>query len=162
MEDGKGSIPSELIVKVAELELSSSLEARNRLLDENSAAFRWIFASLLTVNGGAALAGFSSDNITKCGKLVSGVSFVTGIFFALLLAYFTMKSCEKGVKPTGEIAGFWVDTMWSGEFDEELLQQRKKQFVSATRHYNLASSFVGWISAICFLVGAIAMGVYLK
>jgi len=162
MGDGKHVIPPELIIKVAEIELSSSLEARNRLLDENSAAFRWLFASLLTVNGGAALAAFSSDNITKCGKLVSGASFVMGIFFALLLAYFTMKSCEKGVKPTGEIAGFWVDTMWSGEFDEELLEQRKIQLVSTMRPYSLASSFVGWTSAMCFLVGAIAMGEYLK
>lgn len=153
------------IRQVAQLNLHNVFESRTRLLDENSATFRWILASLLTINGGAVVALLSSDHIEVTGKIVSGRYFCGGIFFAFFLAYMTSLSSVAALTPLMKLADFWIDALKVGELDESDAQRLKvlqTSMKSAVRPYSIASHISGWLSVVCCLFGAFMAGPYLK
>ena len=150
------------IQRVAGFVLSTTLELQKRLMDENSAAFRWLMASLLAVNGGSALGILSSESVCRDGVVLGGAIFTAGIFSALLLGFFTLKSAERAIDPISKMIEFWLEASLSGEFDEKLLQERQGQLKSRLKPTKIASYLTGFSSAICFLVGSVVVGLNLK
>lgn len=151
-----------LMRRVAEVELSNSFAAQARLLDENSAAFRWLLASLLAVNGGSALAVLTAEKISGKAMILGGGAFSSGVFFALLLAFFTMKSAERMVAPLGAFGGFWLAAIESGEIDLDELARKKLEMQKQLKPTKRASNFCGWASATCFVAGVVMIGLNLK
>ncbi len=153
------------IRQIAQLNLYNVFESRTRLLDENSATFRWILASLLTINGGALIALLSSYHIDIAGKIISGRYFCAGIFFAFFLAYITSLSSVAALNPLMSLADFWISALKTGELDEDDAQQLKElqtSMKSAVRPYSIASHVSGWLSVLGCLLGAFMAGPYLK
>jgi hypothetical protein len=148
--------------EIAEFVLSNTLELQNRLIDEISAAFRWLMASLLAVNGGSALALLSSDSIERCGVIVAGALFTIGTFSALLLGFFTLKSAERAIQPISSMVEFWLTARHVGEFEQAELETRTNVLEARLRPTKIASYLTGVSSAICFLLGTIAIGLNLK
>lgn len=151
--------------QISQLNLQNIFESRARCLDENSATFRWILASLLTINGGACVALLSSDHIEVAGKIISGRYFCGGILFAFLLAYMTSLSSASVIKPLMNLGDFWIEAFKSGEVDADGVQQLEKLQTSvrmAVRPYSIASHISGWLSVVCCLFGAFMAGPHLK
>lgn len=162
--EGSDEYPK-FIRQIAQLNLHNVFESRTRLLDESSATFRWILASLLTINGGALIALLSSDNVVIEGKIVAGRYFCAGIFFAFFLAYMTSLSSVAALKPLMNLADFWIGALKTGELDEgdaQQLRELQTSMKSAVRPYSFASHVSGWLSVLCCLLGALMAGPHLK
>ncbi|GGB88112.1 hypothetical protein GCM10011494_03020 [Novosphingobium endophyticum] len=151
-----------LIRRVAEVEFSNSLALQARLLDENGATFRWLLASLLAVNGGSAVAILTAEKISGKAMILGGGAFSIGVFFALLLAFFTMKSTERMVAPLGTLSGFWLAAIESGDIDLKALAKAKLKMQKQLKPTKCASNFCGWASAMFFIAGVVAIGFNLK
>ncbi len=147
----------ELVKHAAQYYLANAQEMKSHLIVEHAASFRWLLASLLAINGGAAIAVLSSDKLPSGAKIWAGGFFTVGIFAALLLAYFSQKSLKKTLQPIGEIAEHWVGASYSGELDTENLQKADDEIKKALTVGRL-TEIPGWISAICFGIGVIQVG----
>lgn len=146
-------------IKLAAAEESRLIsDMRSRVLDEHSHLFRWLTASLLTVNGGAAIAALNSDHIAAYFKILSGICFGFGIIAALLIGVIAQRIGLKALQPLVEFQGYWLSVVDDGERDEALEAEYTKKLQSRSR-WAWASPAMGWISATLFLGGLAFMGI---
>ena len=142
--------------RAAAFELEHTAEALRRVIEEHAAAYRWLLASLLAVNGGAIL--FTKEHLDSAAGLFAGAIFVLGIMFALVTGWLGQRANGALVAPLREMSAFWISTVESGDFDkklyEEIAQKEKVALKTASR-----TQVCGWISAIAFLVGVVVAGV---
>lgn len=154
----QNSASAEDIRRLAAVNLNVILSLQNRLLDENSAASRWILASLLSINGGAAIAGISSNFVTLNGKFCGGVAFVFGIFFALILAYATTFSVKATTQPLVDLIDFWTTAAITGEVDRSDLSNKQQAVRSSVKPWSLICHLSGWLSLVSFTMGLAIIG----
>jgi len=150
------------IQRVAEVNFSGQLEVRNRLLDESSAAARWLLATLVTVNSGAVYATFSSDALSKSGKLTASGLFCAGVFWAVMLGYATIFAVHKVMPALMSSADFWVGCILKDAIDGDELVVKQRAIRDAAKPWQIASHAFGWLSLICFLGGVLIAGSSLK
>ena len=150
------------IRRLAEVNLNVILSLQNRLLDENSSAFRWILASLLTINGGAAIGSISTEFVTIQGKFCGGVAFSSGIFFALMLAYVTTFSVKATTQPLVALIDLWTTAAITGEVDPSDLEAKQAEVRSSVKPWSLISHLFGWLSFFSFAIGLAIIGTELK
>ncbi len=148
--------------KVAEINLSIVLESKKQLTDMHGAAFRWILATLVTINGGGAIGIVGTDKISYYGKISGGSCFCTGVFFALMLAYANMIAIQKLLKPTMSILDFWAIALVSGHYDENDISNRQGSLQMQTAPWTIASHVLGWVSVVFFLAGVVQIGINLN
>ncbi len=153
---------TDTIREIARFVLDSTSKLQDRLLDENSAAFRWLMASLLAINGGAALGIMSSNIVARVGIVYAGSSFTVGTVFAILLGLVTARSAEKAFEPIASMNEFWLNVALSGQFDEVELKAKMKSLESRVSPSKLASYLTGFLSLGFFLLGVVITGHSLK
>lgn len=153
---------SDDIRRLAEINLNVIISMQGRLLDENSAAFRWIFASLLSINGGAAIGSISSEFVTLDGKVCGGIAFSCGIFFALMLAYITTFSVKAAMQPLVDLIDFWAAAVLTGKADHGDLEDKQKAVRFSVKPWTFFSHLFGWLSLLSFVAGVVIVGGELK
>lgn len=143
-----------MVRRVAELEIASLAESRKMLLEEHSAAFRWLVASLLATNGGAAVAILNMRSLENSLKLWPCVCFFVGVLLALLIGPLSQRANRRMIEPLGHLMGYWVSVAVDGIHDEAV----HKPFVQATTkamRKAWLTQIAGWLSAIAFAIGAV-------
>jgi len=85
----------EAVSRLAAFEAAAAVESRAKLIDEHTAAFRWMIASLFALNGGAILTIFGTERIGVQPILPALWVFFAGIiatFVAVLFAQLSDRS----------------------------------------------------------------------
>jgi len=145
------------IRSLAELELSTALSARNRLIEEPAASFRWLIASLFAANGGALIALVGSDQISDYAKLWACCWFTVGIVFSLLTAWANQRAIQQTLPPLSNLVAFWGAVAHGMELD---LDEHKRILADAavTAKRAWPVQLFGWVAASLFIIGMIAAG----
>jgi hypothetical protein len=149
-------------VKRAAVEVATIVaESRRTVLDEHSHLFRWLTASLLALNGGAAVAMLSSETFDAATKLNSCACFVVGIVFALLVGVGGQRANMRVMPKLNDQLGYWLAVSHDGERVLEREQELDAELKKAQR-VGIAVRACGWFSALAFLFGTAAIGVDLR
>ncbi len=143
--------------RAAEMEIAATSEGRRALIDEHSAAFRWLVASLLAVNGGAAIATLSADGVPALAKLVACSSYYVGVVFALLTAWHSQRTVRAMLQPMGKMTGYWIGVAQSG-VHYEIAKQEIDREIAAAMKKSFWTQLFGWCSAASFTIGAFSTG----
>ena len=142
---------------IARFELSTISEARNRLIDEHAASFRWLIASLFAANGGALIALGSSEEIPPYAKFWACGWFTLGILFSLLTAWFNQKIIQRAIEPMSALIAFWGCVAHGLEFDAGKHNELIEKVQNSLKH-TWPVRFSGWCALAMFLVGMVAAG----
>ncbi|WP_148309025.1 hypothetical protein [Sphingopyxis fribergensis] len=138
-------------------EIKSLTESRTLLFDEHSHAFRWLTASLLAINAGAAVAALNTEFLSAHSKIVSGAFFGVGILVALLIGVLSQQQKRKLLPIVQRQIGYWMTVADDGERSEELEAAIAAEVKSATK-WAWTVPATGWVSALIFLAGIMVMG----
>jgi hypothetical protein len=145
---------------VAQLELQTSLAMRDRIMTEITTSARWVQASLLLVNGAAAVAVLQADALSLHARGLAGVFFVVGVIFSLLSAYIGIMSAQDVPRRFSELAGYWltvtVDLLRSEEIERNWLEYGRYR----TRTSRL-TQIPGGASLAAFVGGCLIVGAHL-
>lgn len=144
-----------------------AIEAVNRSLDANQRVMefifehvaittRWIFASLVSINGAAALAVGSSDAVTKAAKSAALEAFVVGLILAVLAGYASAMSASMMMGPVGRTSGLLLEMRRKGVFSKEL-QARFRSSTIRGMVQGFVVFAVGAASLTAFAIGALAV-----
>ena len=146
------------LLKMAALEEIKSLaDARTRLFDEHSHAFRWLTASLLAINAGAAVATLNTDFLSAHSKIASGAFFGIGLLVALIVGVLSQQQNRKLVPIVQRQIGYWMTVADDGERSEEFEETLATEVTTALK-WAWTVPATGWVSALIFLAGIVVMG----
>jgi hypothetical protein len=114
-------------------------------------------ASLLAINGGAAVACLNSDSIDGITKVRAGYAFAIGISFALMVAYSGQKLASLMIPVIQERLGYWLGVLEDGELDQDDLVPLAAKAKRILR-FRFVSETFGWLSLLAFLAGLWIIG----
>ena len=155
MSDG----PDEVAVrKIAEMEVVTMTDAKNRLLNEHAASFRWLLASLFAANGGALVALGGNESLTVDGKLWAGALFTLGVLSSLITAWTNQRSARAIIEPVSSLIALWTCVAAGMPFEEEKHRDLLAEVDKGSRSSRPTQVF-GWGSALLFLAGMVVAGV---
>ena len=106
--------------RLAELELAKLDATRLRVVEEHSAAFRWLMASLLALNG-AGLIAVKDMLHTNSHWLALGcaASFYVGCACALYVAVLGQRASQNGLTYLSKAIAFWTAVHMTGDYNVE-------------------------------------------
>jgi len=112
------SASEDITREIAGYETQVAIEARSKLKDEYSAAFRWMVASLFALNGGAILSIISSDSFGLHPNLSAFWVFFGGIVTTFLAVIFSQWSDRVMMAHKHRWGRYWITVSVAGERDE--------------------------------------------
>jgi hypothetical protein len=139
-----------------ELALRLSVDFASSLLshfgDQAAATARWLLASLLALNGGAIIAGLSSDKMEGPTLATASAVWLLGIFLALAGGFFSMKGAASMIVAAtkmyaGSVAGLQAGKMPRMDFEGEYARVGRLSKIGF---------WVQGLSALAFFTGALA------
>jgi hypothetical protein len=142
----------ETVRQIAATELAASISAKQVLLEEHSASFRWLMASMLAINGGGLLALNDSAAIGVYWKAAATFSFYVGILAALAIAWLGQIATRRMLVPLAELIGFWSLVSSTSYFDQTDHAAIIKK-VEASMKASYFSRWAGWLSVLAFSAG---------
>ena len=140
----------------AQFEREAALSARNVLLDEHSASFRWLMASLLAVNGGGLITFRESDLPLDGFGIIAAACFYVGMGAAFLIAMFGQRASQAMLSPVSEMVSFWNLASATGDF-EETEYDKILYKVNAVGPIGTGSRVAGYTSFLAFTLGLASM-----
>jgi alpha-beta hydrolase superfamily lysophospholipase len=143
--------------ELAEAKLRRTTEARQRLVDEHSASFRWLMASLLAINGGGlvTMASLADMVSNKASLVASAGAFWLGILAALGVASLGQVINRKAANVLSEIELFWTVVAIYGNLDPEEGQKLDDKYDSVSSR---SAKWCGFLAVACFSVGLAILG----
>ena len=150
------------IKQLADAVLPQLIDALGHMQDEAGATGRWIMASLVTINGGAALALLSAPSVTLYTKITAGRCFITGVVFALLLGYGTLLAILKLTPKIAELINCWRSTTIIDTYDDAKVQDAAASLLVLNKRWMWITHAMGLVSLIAFVAGAWQIGINLK
>ena len=143
---------NEELAEVIRAEIAHLTEIRQMILEQHSHSFKWLTASLLAINGAAAVATLNTDSIPPVWKVLSGSAFAIGVLCALLVAVLAQKISIKSLVPIQRQIGYWIGVIHDGtrleEFEAKLGSEMKE-----TMRWGWAIPATGWVSGLFFFAG---------
>lgn len=147
---------ADAVRRIAQHELENATESRRTLIEEHSAAFRWLLASLLAVNGGGVLVLKDLLRFSLANAVIAASFFLGGIMFALLTGWFSQRANRAMIQPLSEMIAFWITCAETNEFDEGTFKQVSETLTPALKKAR-PTQICGWLSAMSFLAGSSIM-----
>jgi hypothetical protein len=144
----------DLIREIARYEVQAATEARSKLTDEHSAAFRWMIASLFALNGGAILAIMGSDRFGLNPNLPAFWVFFAGIVATFLAVIFSQVSDRGMIAHKHSWGLYWITVEFAGERDEAL-ETKLKASEKLARRMAFAGRLQAIFAMLFFVLGAI-------
>ncbi len=139
-------------VRQAEIQLQTVNSSHERLLEEHSAAFRWLMASFLAINGGGLLVLKDLGTPWNLPEMLAALAFYIGIVLTLAIAWLGQRAARAAITPISKLSGFWSMVAATGEYDQDQHQEVISEFPKAMKKIRFAP-FAGWGSLIAFTVG---------
>jgi hypothetical protein len=143
--------------RIAEMEVVSNGSLMKTLLEEHSAAYRWLMASLLALNSGGLFAihkGFSAENLFV---FLSSVAFYIGVAAALTVALLGQIAAQKMLPSLSAAGIFWAEVAETGVFTKEEFE-RVMGNVTGAKTVGRWAPIAGFVSFIAFSAGLIFIG----
>jgi hypothetical protein len=144
--------------KFGEKQHAAVTSSQNRLLEEHSAAFRWLMASLLAINSAGLLVLKDGLGSMSVWKALAGVSFYAGIVSAFAIAWFAQQVVRASLPLYSKQIAFWATVHVTGEFDPETHAQVIQEPTDVYEKSKMAPR-AGWISLAAFTIGLICIGI---
>jgi hypothetical protein len=123
----------EAVKEIAKLRHDALIATQAKLLDEHSASYRWLMASLLAINIGALAMIKEAIVLNPARGIASVVFFCVGIGFALLIAVLGQKANQKMLKPISEAVELWGIISITGQYVDEVEKRISNEINSASR-----------------------------
>lgn len=143
--------------RIAEMELASNGSLIRTLVEEHSAAYRWLMASLLAINSGGLFAVHKSFAAENLFAFLSIAAFYIGVAAALTVAFLGQKAAQK-LLPSLSAAGiFWAEVAETDAFTKEEYD-RVMGNVSGAKTVGRWAPIAGFVSFIAFSFGLIFIG----
>jgi hypothetical protein len=143
--------------RLADYAIDTFKHSQNVLFDQHSAAYKWLLASLLAINGAGLLALFDASTMPPEFRIAACALFYVGVISALLMAYLNQFSMLAATAPLSEATAHWIYVSETGETDaagwaaiEAKLQTHKKKSDKI--------QIIGWISVIAFSLALTVIG----
>lgn len=130
----------------------SASDGSRRLLEEHSAAFRWLMASFLAINAGGLIVLKDFDVASWPLRIVAAAAFYIGAVSALAIAWLGQRSARAAIEPMSKLSVFWSITAEAGEIDQDQLAQLNEDVSGVTSKAKLAP-YAGWVSLLAFTIG---------
>jgi FtsH-binding integral membrane protein len=146
---------SEFPRQLAEEKLRRASAARATLIDEHSAAFRWLMASLLAINGGGLVA-LADIELPKNFYVGSGASFWIGIVAALGLGWRSQVINRKAMEKLAVVEQVWTTALALGELNSLVAQTADEGLASVK---STSARVFGWLSVAAFSGGVWIAGI---
>jgi hypothetical protein len=147
----------DILRQAAALELQTCVGMRDRIVGEIATSLRWVQASLLLVNSGAAVAILGAAEVPPSAKVAAGAAFVVGIVFSLLTALIGARIGKDMPGKLSELGGYWlgvqIDLLRSEEIEREWLQYVRDLTDRTRWSYGL-----GFASLAAFIIGCVIIG----
>lgn len=143
-----------LLRAMARHSAETSADGRKRILEEHSAAYRWLMASFLAVNGGGLIFLKDAKLESPTWLLASAIAFYVGIVGAFAIAWLGQRAARAAVEPMTELEVFWTMVSQTGIFDEEQFRTLTSKTAAVVSKSKLAPK-AGWVSLAAFTVGLI-------
>jgi hypothetical protein len=142
---------------LAEHSIEGLKRGRDVIIDQHADSFKWILASLLTINSGGAISLLSSSSLSPDVKVESGSFFILGIMTAILIAVISQKLSQRAFPIINSQIGLWLSVLEDGMIPNNLEEVENLNSIEM-RRFQWIIPAVGWVSAICFLCGVISIG----
>ena len=125
--------------------------------EQHSQSFRWLTASLLAINGAAAIAILNSVSIPISAKLWSGIFFLLGILLALGIAVCSQRAGAALLPLIQTQVEYWDRVQFDGQ---RIIASESEAAANAKMplRWSSAAQVCGWLSALTFCVGFIIAG----
>jgi len=142
------------LTMVAGQQISAIEHYKLKVIDEHSASYRWLLASLFILNSGG-LAAHLNSSFSKYQTL-SALSFYIGVTFALIAAVLGQRFGRVFTKELEKFVFFWLQVKSSGDLNEKDYEERNKAMEKASKSGRWLSisglmSFVGFSLGILFI-----------
>jgi len=146
----------ELIVlrEIMSKAIQNSTLTSEKILENASQISRWILASLVTINGGGAIAVGSASRIpTEAASHAIG-AFVIGIILAVLSGLSGASAASKQAAPVANLAAHYIESHIKGQLTVEA-QLASEKLIKRAAWFTRLTTTVGLLS-----LGAFAWGAY--
>jgi hypothetical protein len=147
----------QLLRAAAQLEVQTSIAMRDRLITEIATSARWVQASLLVVNGGAAVAVLQSEGISTEIRIWSGAFFIVGVILSLFTAWVGVNENKDVPKRLSETIGYWIRVSINLRRSEEI-ERDWLIYASELQKRGRLSRTLGYLSVAAFGVGCAIIG----
>ena len=153
MVDGNDGRGSDRLA--AETFMPMMVEAFHDGLREAGSLTRWLLATLVAINGAAAISMLPLK-MTAGAKLVGAGFFLLGILAALGAALWSLYAFKRVSTSAGTMLGYWLTVANDGARLEALETSMKKHFDQAIG--SRGSHFLVFVSVAAFLAGCAFVG----
>lgn len=139
---------------IAAAEVASFTTAKQTILEEHSASFKWLMASMLAINSCGLIKVSDLNSLQAMHQLAASIAFLVGILAALAIAWLGQIASRRMIEPLALAIAFWTITSATGEFDEEEHSEIIAKIQASVKSGN-RSRWAGWLSTIAFSAGVI-------
>lgn len=141
----------------AEGQLESLVEYRRVLHEQHAHAFRWLSASILAINAGAAVSVLNVSQLQASTKIEAGVFFCVGIILALSMAFVAQVGIGATLQPLHRQMSYWknVSTIGARDHEEEV---RLAPGLNVANKFNAFGQVIGFLAVVSFVVGVWKIG----
>ena len=150
----KAEDSSELVEIVPEMarHFAARLEfSMNQVAEQVVKSSGWLTATLLAVNGGAAIALLQNSELAVRGAHCLWW-FGAGLLCAMANAFSIQTLASRILRPLAELHLLWARASIDGEYDTAALAQAEAKVTRISR-WRFIPPAIGWFSAACFAVG---------
>lgn len=145
--------------QLASLQREVALQTKKSAIDEMSHAWRWVMASVLTVNSGGLIAAVAAAKIDHPWSIAAIVVFYFGVMTALTMGWKQVALIARMLPVHSEAIAFWETASIEGELGDIAALQavRDKLFVAGKS--KLTAGGLSKISFALFSVGLLCLAV---
>lgn len=147
----------ETVKLAAKYEREWAARLRDIAVEEMSATARWQQASLVVINGGAAVATLATT-LPGTTKAAACAAFVAGILLALLVGTVTAMANRRALPLAVDMMAYWLGVEDDGEQVKEIEAKHKAEAKEIGRQGRYAT-LIGWLSALAFVAGCTVVGI---
>jgi hypothetical protein len=148
----------QMVRAAAQLEVQTSFAMQDRVITEMATALRWVQASLLLVNGGAAVAVLQSQSVPAHVRTWSGGLFVTGIVLSLFATTLAAGRMSDTPVRLQRFAGYWL-SVGIDLLRVEAVEREWQEYAIELQRRGRVPKMLGYAAAACFIVGCLIVGI---
>ncbi|MBB4100162.1 hypothetical protein [Sphingomonas kyeonggiensis] len=149
---------SDALIPLADQQIALTQAGLKSLIEETSASYRWLMASMLAINGAAAAAVLNGAMLPPAHKAAPLLFFYIGTMAALAIAFFGQLANRAMIAPVGNALVFWTQVKADQSLDEARWREIEAA-ITAAQKKGAASKLSGWISAAAFSLGILAAAI---
>ncbi|WP_147367327.1 hypothetical protein [Aurantiacibacter xanthus] len=143
--------------QVASLQREVALQTKKLSIDEMSHAWRWVMASVLTVNSGGLIAAVATAEIDRPWSLAAIFLFYLGVFFSLLIGWRQVSLIGRMLPIHSEAIAFWESASIEGDINDISKLEEIRDKLLAAGKTKVTSGGLGKLAFFLFSAGLLCL-----